>query len=280
MSVMQKNEETLRAQVQDGSEPHTFEPEFFKILHPAEDRHFWFTSRNRIISAAMEGIDNALAPGYWVMEGGCGSGNTLKVLDQCCAKGRIIGADLYGEGFGVARQRSKSTLMRLDLMQLPFRPKFSIVAMFDVLEHLPDDRAILASLHDALVDDGRLVLTVPRDPALWSDTDALVCHFRRYSDTDLAEKLRETGFDIEYQTPFMMAMRLLVPLSRKTDAAQQQGERWRERALENFRNELRVRPIINPLLDAVLSLESHWVRNRRTLPTGTSLLAIARKRRS
>ena len=212
------------------------------------------------------------------MEGGCGSGNTLRVLDRACAKGRIIGADLYGEGFAVARTRSKSTLMRLDLMKLPFHPKFSIVAMFDVLEHLPDDRAILASLHDSLVDGGKLVLTVPRDPALWSDHDALWRHARRYSDMDLRERLQESGFDVEYLTPFMMAMRLLMPISRKFGMALHQIGNPHDRVVANFKNELRIFPVLNPILDAILAIDAQLVRKRKLLPTGTSLLAIARKK--
>ncbi len=260
------------------SHPVSFEPEFFEILHAAEDRHFWFQSRNRIIAAAMQNIDAQLQPGYWAMEGGCGTGNTLRVLDRACTKGRVIGTDLYGEGFGVVRTRSASPLLRLDLSRLPLRRAFSIVALFDVLEHLPDDCGILASLRDTLVDGGWLVLTVPRDPKLWSDTDAFVCHVRRYADAELREKLNGAGFDIEYFTPFMTVMRLLVPLSRKTNAAPQREKFHREHACAHFQNELRIRPIINPILDAVLGLEAHWVRNRKILPTGTSLLAIARKR--
>ena len=143
------------------AQPHSasFEPEFFEILHVAEDRHFWFRSRNRIIAAATQNIDAQLQPGYWALEGGCGTGNTLRMLDRACTNGRVIGADLYGEGFDKARMRSKSQLMRLDLTRLPFQRALSVVALFDVLEHLPDDCGVLASISDTLVDGGRLGLT-------------------------------------------------------------------------------------------------------------------------
>ncbi|MCC6796539.1 MAG: methyltransferase domain-containing protein [Candidatus Hydrogenedentes bacterium] len=258
--------------------PASFDPAFFKVLHAAEDRHFWFRSRNRIIAAALQYIDAQLQPGYWAIEGGCGSGNTLRVLDHACAKGRIIGADLFGEGFAVARTRSASQLMRLDLSRLPFRRAFSVVALFDVLEHLPDDCGILCAIRDALVEGGWLMLTVPRDPDLWSDTDDFVCHARRYRDTELREKLINSGFDIEYFTPFMTIMRLLLPLSRKTHESPHRGELDRERAHTHFQEELRVRPIVNPIMEAILGLEAHWVRYRKTLPTGASLLVVARKK--
>jgi hypothetical protein len=41
--------------------------------------------------------------------------------------------------------------------------------------------------------------------------------------------------------------------------------------------DLRVIPVLNGMLSVVLSQELRWIRRRRSLWTGTSLLAVARK---
>ena len=53
--------------------------------------------------------------------------------------------------------------------------------MLDVLEHIEDDAGALAAARDALAPGGRLLLTVPAMPCLWSRHDEANCHFRRYT---------------------------------------------------------------------------------------------------
>ena len=65
-----------------------------------------------------------------------------------------------------------------------------MVGLFDVLEHIDDDDAVLAAARRMLRPGGRLVVTVPRHPFLWSHLDALVDHRRRYRASDLLAKVR------------------------------------------------------------------------------------------
>lgn len=72
--------------------------------------------------------------------------------------------------------------------------RFSLVLLSEVLEHLEDDVGALRAIRRLLDDDGVLVISVPRDPALWSVEDELWGHKRRYLKGDLTAKLREAGF--------------------------------------------------------------------------------------
>jgi hypothetical protein len=68
--------------------------------------------------------------------------------------------------------------------------------MVNVLEHLPDDRAALAAVHDRLEPGGHVLLFVPAFEALYSRFDHLVGHHRRYTRRHLSRLLRETGFHV------------------------------------------------------------------------------------
>jgi hypothetical protein len=63
---------------------------------------------------------------------------------------------------------------------------FPVVTALDVLEHVEDDRGFLA---DAIVRHlsvgGTLLATVPAHPALFSDHDRLLGHYRRYRPAEL-----------------------------------------------------------------------------------------------
>ena len=55
------------------------------------------------------------------------------------------------------------------------------VTALDVLEHVPDDAAVVRGFHRLLQPGGLAVVTVPAGMALWSDWDVALHHFRRYN---------------------------------------------------------------------------------------------------
>lgn len=250
----------------------------FAALFAAEDRHFWFRARNRVIGAVVAELITPLPPGYHVLEVGCGNGNVLRVLEQACAAGEVTGFDLFAERLQYARARTKCRLVQGDIHRLPFTTPFELIGMFDVLEHLPDDERVLRDLHGALAPEGRLLLTVPAHMSLWSYADVNAGHFRRYSADGLAAVLRRTGFEVEYVSPFMMPLYPLMWLGRRLAA-------WRRRPgasteasdRELFLRELRTVPILNSVLTWLLECEVPWLRRRQSLPLGTSLLAVGRR---
>jgi SAM-dependent methyltransferase len=249
----------------------------FAELFAAQDRHFWFCARNRVLANVVQRITQNLADGFRVLEVGCGTGNVLRVLEQVCARGDVIGLDLHPQGLRLARQRTRCPLVAADIHQLPFRDPFDVVGMFDVLEHLPDDRRVLIDLRKALTAEGRLLLTVPAHAWLWSEVDVYSGHFRRYAPRQLSALLEECGFRVEYLTQFMAPLLPLMWLSRRgvsgaaaTGAAPVAVDRQR------VLGELRIIPVLNELLGALLALERPGLRHGLRLPFGTSLLAVAR----
>jgi SAM-dependent methyltransferase len=253
-----------------------YDPHFFEELFAVEDRHFWFRARNGVLSAVLRQLEVKMPKGYRILEVGCGTGNVLRVLEQICQRGLVMGMDCFAEGLRCARRRVACPLIHGDLHHAPFQEPFHLIGMFDVLEHLPDDGAVLSQLHALLADGGTLLLTVPAHQSLWSYFDEASCHYRRYELRELSEKLASAGYQVEYATEFMTSIYPLVWVGRRL-AALRQRLGGKKDANAMVTKELKVVPVINEVLARALALEAPLIARRRRLPLGTSLLAIAHK---
>jgi SAM-dependent methyltransferase len=253
----------------------SYDPQFFPKIAAVEDRHFWFSARNRIIAAAVRKVVGSLSAGYRVLEVGCGTGVVLRQLVEVCRGAEVVGIDLFPEAVAFASRRASCPVLVGDVLNPPSLGEFDLVGMFDVLEHLPDDRAILRGLGRLLKPGGALILTVPAHMSLWSYFDVSACHCRRYERDELAAKLAETGFNVVYLTEFMMTLFPLVWVGRRLNGGRRPVTR--EVADAKTADELKIIPGVNGLLKGVLSLEAALVARGWRLPKGTSILAVARK---
>lgn len=259
----------------------SYDPTCFPRLLAIEERHFWFVARNRIIGTLVRQIADGLPPGYRVLEIGCGTGNTLRVLNQACTDGVVVGMDLFMEALEHTRRRVNCSLVQGDACNLPFNAKFDLIGLFDVLEHLTDDAAVLDGLHAVLAPGGALLLTVPAHTSLWSYFDEMSHHRRRYELTELEDKLLKAGFCIEYSTEYMTTLFPLVWIGRRLTALFARRPKYAvEHMNELAARELRIMPAVNKLLIWLLAGEVDAVARRRKLSRGTSLVAIARRRSS
>ena len=73
---------------------------------------------------------------------------------------------------------------------------YDSAVLVNVLEHIRDDVAALQTLYSALRPGGTLVLFVPAFEALYSEFDRMVGHYRRYRRDELAQRVREAGFEV------------------------------------------------------------------------------------
>lgn len=256
----------------------SFDPSYFDVLADIEDRHFWFRHRNRLIVGLLQQITADWPAGRRLVEVGCGNGNVLRTLPAAVGQQRVFGMDLFRDGLLHARKRTPCDLVQADVHSPPFRKRFHLVGLFDVLEHLQDDRGILRDIHQMLVERGILILTVPAHMSLWSYFDEASHHCRRYSRRELNEKLTESGFSIDFMTEIMLPLFPLVWLGRRMSPLIYSYRRRPSDVHALAKQELTVIPIVNQLLAGVLYLEACVTLRRLRLPAGTSVLAIARKR--
>ncbi len=180
------------------SYPESARNELFAI----EDDSFWFLHRNGVICEMMQ----SLRPIGEIVDIGGGNGFVAAGIEQ--AGFSVTMLEPGRQGCLNARKRGV-TATEGTLRDIETVPN---AGLFDVLEHIEDDRGFLVELREKL--QGRLFLTVPACPLLWSQEDEDAGHFRRYTKRSLKRSLEDAGFSVERMFYFFGPLVLPVFLAR------------------------------------------------------------------
>lgn len=97
--------------------------------------------------------------------------------------------------------RTSAALLHEVPVELTAEP-FDAAIMVNVLEHIDDDRAVLADLHKLLRPGGAVLVFVPAHQWLYGSLDSLVHHVRRYEQRELQSKIADAGFEVALCRPF------------------------------------------------------------------------------
>ncbi|MEA3068176.1 MAG: hypothetical protein QOK41_1583, partial [Sphingomonadales bacterium] len=199
-----------------------------------------------------------------ILEVGCGTGHNLTMLKTF---GRIEASELDRCARALANNRHRGVKeARLPDLSMFDRNGYDLIALLDVLEHVPDDLASLRAIHMRLRPGGALLLTVPANPWMWSAHDAAHHHFRRYTKKQLRELFLRAGLEVQLLSYFNS---LLFPL---VAAARIAGKITRKDSADD---KLPSAPV-NAILNKVFGLEAALV-GRVPMPFGVSLVAVLRR---
>lgn len=77
------------------------------------------------------------------------------------------------------------------------REGFSAILAFEVLEHIPDDEAVVQHMARVIRPGGHVVVSVPIRQARWTVLDEACGHVRRYEPEDLVRLFERNGFRVE-----------------------------------------------------------------------------------
>jgi SAM-dependent methyltransferase len=145
------------------------------------------------------------APGRRLVEVGCGAGFFLKTAAR--AGWQVEGIELSEEAARFASERLELPIRRERAEDAPIAPgSFDAAAMFDVIEHLFDPRAVLTAIARALVPGGLMVISTPNyDSASrhllgvdWAVLRPLE-HVYYFTEVSLRRLLEATGFsDVQF----------------------------------------------------------------------------------
>lgn len=243
-----------------------YDPDKFAELVSLEQSSFWFQARSELILWALNRYFGRPAR---FAEIGCGTGFVLSAVEQALPDADIYGTELFVQGLRFAAQRcARAKLVQLDARRIPFRGYFDVIGMFDVLEHVEDDAAVLAQIGKALVPGGGLLITVPQHRWMWSSVDAAARHVRRYSAEELHGKVRAAGFEILRSTSFVSL--LLLPM-----LAARLGAR---KPATHAAAELRLNKHLNAVFRRISAAEYALIRRGVDFAAGGSRLLVARRK--
>ncbi len=130
-----------------------------------------------------------------VLDVGCGDGYVISELQRRLGLGQVVAQDAHFTDEHLREFARPGATFARELGDIPFRA--DLVLLLDVLEHLEDPGALLRELIEKrVVAGGHFLITVPAFPALFTQHDVLLRHFRRYTRRDLEREVRDAGLEL------------------------------------------------------------------------------------
>jgi SAM-dependent methyltransferase len=237
----------------------------YDAMAELDQRHWWYVARRRVLAELLRRRVTLPADAR-VLEIGCGTGHNLEMLGEF---GAVDALEVDETARALARKRLGREIFSAPLPELAGVPQnhYDLVAAFDVVEHIADDRSAIEGIARLLKPGGTLVLTVPAHQWMWSAHDVVNHHQRRYSKRALKElvegsplKLESIGYFNTLLFPVAIAERLASRLRGKENA------------------DLSLPPApVNQALERIFAAERGLI-GRVPLPPGLSLFAVASAR--
>jgi len=249
------------------------QPEAQRQFAELEREHWWFRGRRRVylelLRAALGSVRVPRA-----LDLGGGAGGFSEALGD--AAERVVRVDLDAEALRLAQERRAGPCAVADARRLPFRARsFDLVALFDVLEHVPEEARALAEVRRVTRPGGLIVLSVPAYAWLYANNDRVAGHVRRYTRARLRRALEAGGLRVERVTHTNVA---LFPAIAPAVLLLKLAERLRlvPRRSQHTNLSLPAPRWLSALLYRVFAAEL-WLSRRFDLPVGHSILALARR---
>lgn len=134
------------------------------------------------------------------LEIGCGAGDLCATLNKMGYQ--VKGIDSSEEAIQLCRELHKDVCQTGSLSFVcesiyDITDTFDIILMFEVLEHIEDDRAALLRVRDLLRPDGQILLSVPAHESSFGPSDICAGHHRRYDRARLLKLLEESRFEVQ-----------------------------------------------------------------------------------
>jgi SAM-dependent methyltransferase len=260
-----------------------YDPAGFETLREMQSRHFWYLGRHRFLLHALKRELRTGAPrrrsSLSAIDLGAGCGGWVAYLQaqapHLFAELALADSSLSALEYARTAVGTQTKRYQIDLLGMPWRERWDVAFLLDVLEHIPQDVEVLKQIHRALRPGGYLFVTTPALRCFWSYIDELSRHVRRYSRRDFARLAAAASFQLCRTRYFMFLLSPLLLLSRMRapDFANMTAEAVRAHQRRTHQVPAR---LLNLALSFVFGCETPlgwWL----PFPWGTSVLAVFRK---
>ena len=239
-----------------------------------EDGSFWFRHRNLcIVAAAQRHLTGLIGP---IFDVGGGNGFVAQGLQSAGFEVVLLEPGIHGARNARRRGLAHVICGTTEASGLA-KGTLPAIGLFDVVEHIEDDVSFLRSMGNLLVAGGKLMLTVPAYPSLWSSEDISAGHFRRHTKKSITDALSLAGLELTFVSYFfrplpipiflLRALPFKLGFDRRPDGIKKAA---REHALPTG--------VISRWLDSAFSEEVQVLTRGDAMRFGASLIAVAQSR--
>lgn len=238
--------------------------QYAEAYPPGIERSWWSRARNAVITAAFRKHVPRTAR---ILEVGCGTGIVTAHL-------RALGWEVTGVDLGHpvrGLHAEGHLLLGTDVFAIPAQQRgtYTVLALFDVLEHLEDPEGFLRRLLDHYPNAGTVIATVPARQELWTSFDEHYGHHRRYDPATLRSTLDAAGLRPVHVRYFFHALYPAIVLNNLV--------RGRKRNIHFTAPAPGAASVLNAIVARAFAWEAVLLPG--VLP-GSSLLAVAKRNAS
>jgi len=167
----------------------------YENMARVESTHWYYSGKREIVRRWIQRVKQVRADETLL---DCGAGSGL-FANEMAAHCHVKVLDTHEESLQMLRKRFEADqVLTLVDDEIPLaEASVDYVTALDVLEHTPDDRAVVEGFARVLRPGGVAVVTVPAGMALWSDWDEILHHYRRYSVPELSALFGSEDWRIE-----------------------------------------------------------------------------------
>ncbi len=239
----------------------------YAIMDEVEGSHWWFVGRRSILDSFLKGIvakirkpDATLK----ILDVGCGTGANIEMLS---AYGESEGVDVSDDALEFCRKKGLKVQKGL-AETLPYDDDaFDLTTALDVVEHLDDDIAGLKEMFRVTRGGGYSLIFVPAFMWLWGVQDDISNHRIRYTRSQIVERLRTAGYEVEratyanwtFFTPILAGRTIMKVTGIKPESE----------------NNITI-SALNGVFGKLFGAERFWLKNFN-FPFGVSIVIVAKK---
>ena len=242
-----------------------------QLCYQLEENSYWFNHRNKCILAAFK----KYASQNLFFDIGGGNGFVSKQLENEGIECVLIEPGV--QGCLNAKQRQLKNIVCSTLEEAKFIPNaIPNIGVFDVVEHIENDNQFLKMIHNYLIPNGLVFITVPAYTTLWSNEDIDAGHFRRYTTKTINEKLVNNGFEIVYSGYIFSILTLPILLFRSIPS--KLGFNKNTDNINKHQSQHTAKKgFIEKTLNLVWNKEVDFIKKGKKIKTGSSCFVVAKK---
>lgn len=238
--------------------------EHYRDIFNHEKKHWWYKTRRKLIKMLLQKYSDKNQPKK-ILDIGCGAG---ALLDELKNSNECFGIDKSSLAIEFCQKRKLKNLKIGSIEKLPYpNEKFDVVLALDVLEHIKNDAKAISEIKRITKKDGLIIIFVPAFSALWSETDIISNHHRRYLLGEISQKIKKQGLTIlkkSYFNTFLFVPIFLVRLLTK---------------IFKIKNNVEIKmnnSFLNKIFYIIFSSEINILKHV-SLPFGVSCMVVAKK---